>query len=627
MKITFRARTVIYVPALGFIAGVGLITQLASSPLGEDSSSHLLEEHVVVANRTEVPIGKVGSSVEILTSVDFEPLKQSFLLEALRLVPGFYLRNNGGPGQVFGMTTRGLNTNRPVVLIDGIEVSNPASGEIINFGTLFLSQVERVEILKGSNSTIYGADSLAGVISISSKDGRGEPGSSLNLMAGSHDTLQVGAATWGESGDWNYRVAVSSYDSEGFSVQPADFGEAWADNDLYRNLNGSINIGYDISDTSSLHFLGYYVDSKAEYDPGNPDFIFGEPFADNYTLTEQFFGKVGVNFEPRESWESTLSVGYNNTDTFSMSSFPFGSQGERYEADWLNTVQISETYRLVTGFEYEEEEHLSDSGKRDETALFLENLLNMNSALALTLGGRFDDNSAYGEESTYRGTFSYDLKDTDNLALRTRGSFGTSFQAPTFFHLFSFFGNPLVKPESGRGLDLGLEGTVKNGPASFALTYFDYQVKDKITYDFARNSFSNQETYESAGLETLAKVKIHPSLSLQLSHTYARAEYEDGTEAERVPRNLYSAQLSWEIPEKKLGIHFSHYWVGSQYSLRRDRDKMPAYGTANFAVTYAFREGVDIWLRIDNLFDSEYQEVRDYNTPGLSVYAGWNFRF
>ena len=281
MKITFRARTVIDVPALGLIAAVGLITPTLTparmshkfstalrntgaeadfvgyaslqgvdpaspanlhktrastrSPfaryefcekcgLGQDTSSHLLEEHVVVANRTEVPIGKVGSSIEILTSADLEPLKQSFLLEALRLVPGFYLRNNGGPGQVFGMTTRGLNTNRPVVLIDGIEVNNPASGEIMNFGTLFLSQIERVEILKGSNSTIYGADALAGVISISSKDGKGEPGSSLNLMAGSHDTVQVGAATWGESGDWNYRVAVSSYDSEGYSAQPVEFG-------------------------------------------------------------------------------------------------------------------------------------------------------------------------------------------------------------------------------------------------------------------------------------------------------------------------------------------------------------------------------------------------------------------
>lgn len=625
MKITFRARNVIEAPTLGFIAAVGLITQTLT--LGEDTSDHLLEEHVVVANRTEVPIGKAGSSIEILTSVDFEPLKQSFLLEALRLVPGFYLRNNGGPGQSFGITTRGLNTNRPVVLINGIEVSNPASGEIINFGTLFLSQIERVEILKGSNSTIYGADALAGIISISSKVGKGEPGSSLDLMAGSQGTNQIGASTWGESGDWNYRVAVSSYDSEGFSVQPADFGEAWADDDLYRNLNGSINIGYDISDTSSLRFLGYYVDSKAEFDPGNPDFIFGEAFADNYTLTEQLFGKVGLNFEPGESWASTLSLGYNHTDSFSMSSFPFTSQGERYEADWLNTVHISDTYRLVAGLEYEDEEHLSDTGQRDETSLFLENLLNLNSALAITLGGRFDDNSAYGEETTYRGTFSYDLKDSENLALRTRGSFGTSFQAPTFFHLFSFFGNPLVKPESGWGLDLGLEGTVQNGPTSFALTYFDYKVKDKIIYDFARNSFINQETYESSGLETMAKVQIHRSLSLQYSHTYAHAEYEDGTEAERVPRNLYSAQLNWQYPEKKWGIHLSHHWVGSQYSLRRDKEKMPAYGTANFAVTYAFREGMDIWLRIDNLFDSEYQEVRDYNTPGLSVYSGWNFRF
>ena len=626
-------------PALGLIAAVWFIAQPlplasitrqdASNPSGyeQDASSHSLETYVVVANRTERPIGDVGSSVEILTPDDFEPLKQSFLLEAMRLVPGFYLRNNGGPGQVFGMTTRGLNTNRPVVLIDGIEVSNPASAEIINFGALFLSQVERIEILKGSQSAMYGADGLAGVISISNKDGRGEPGSSLEVMAGAHDTVQLGAANWGKAGDWDYRIALSTYDSEGYSAQPVEFGDAWADDDLYRNLNGSINIGYGISETASLRFLGFYVDSKAEYDPGNPNWIWGEPFADNYTLTEQLFAKVGMDFEPSDAWASDLSVGYNHTDTFSMSSFPFASEGKRYEAEWLNSVHISDTYHLVAGLEYEEEEHLSDMGKRDETSLFLENLLNLNSALAMTLGGRFDDNSAYGEETTYRGTFNYDLNDGANLTSRLRGSFGTSFQAPTFFQLFSFYGNPLLDPESGQGLDLGWDGDLADGTASFSLTWFDYHLKDKITYDVATNSYINKETYDSAGLETMVKVELRPALSLQVSHTYAEAEYADGMEAERVPRNLYAAQLNWEIPETNWGIHLSHIWVGSQYSLRGEMEKMPAYGTANVAVSFAYREKGSIWLRIDNLFDEEYQEVRDYNAPGLSAYGGWNLRF
>ena len=627
MKITFRVRNVIKKSIFGCVAGMGLMTQAVSNAQKEDSSAYELHQYAVVANRTEVPIEQVGSSVEILTSVDFDPLNQPFLLEAMRMVPGFYLRNNGGPGQVFGITTRGLNTNRPVVLIDGIEVSNPASGEIINFGTLATSQIDRVEILKGSQSTLYGADALAGVISISSKDGRGEPGSALNLMAGSHDTFQVEASTWGKASGWNYHVSLSYYDSEGYSVQPTDLGDAWADEDLYRNFNGLINVSYQVSDSSSIQVLSYYVDSKAEYDPGNPDYIFGMPFADNYTITEQLFTKARLSFQAHETWQSTLSAGYNTTDSFSMSSSPFASDGDRLEAEWINNVDVSDRYQLVAGVEYEKEEHKSDAGKRHETSLFLENIIGNNSPLALTVGARIDDNSVYGENSTYRGTFSHILKDTDDLFLKMRGSFGTSFQAPTFFHLFSFYGNPDVKPESGQGLDIGFEGTFRGGPVSFGLTFFDYRVEDKITFDGSRNGFINQDTYESSGLEATARIEFGPSLALQLSHTYADAEYQDGTEAERVPRNLSSANLHWRIPEKKLGINISSYFVGSQYSLRGDRDKMPSYAVVNCSATYSVGQETDIWLRIDNLFNRDYQEVMDFNAPGLSVYAGWNFEF
>ncbi|MCZ6675112.1 MAG: TonB-dependent receptor [Verrucomicrobia bacterium] len=613
---------------LGLSAWFGLFATQASFAIeDEESKIHDLDQYVVISSRTELRLEQVGSSVDIFTATDFEKSKQSFLSETLRTVPGLVLRNNGGSGQVFGMTTRGLNTNRPTVLIDGIEVSNPGSGQMLNFGTLSTSGVERVEVLKGAQSSLYGADALAGVISIHMKDGSREPGSSLDVMAGAYETYQASASTWGNFNNWTYHASVSWYDSQGYSVQDPDFGEAWADDDHYRNLNALLNLGYDFADTSSLKLVVYYIDSKAEFDPGDPSFIFGEPFADNYTETEQTFAKLALSFQPSDNWDSSLSAGMNKTRDFSFSSFPLASDGDRFELDWNNTVQASDSYKLVAGAKYEKEENKSDVGNRDERSLFLENIVILSEKLVLTLGGRYDDNSAYGDETTYRGTFSYILDETEDRFLKLRGSYGTSFQAPTFFQLFSSFGDPALKPESGVGWDFGLESSFDNGILSVGVTYFDYSIKDKIVFSFASFTFANEDRYFSQGVESFANVQFDEDLVLNLSYTYADAEYDDGSSAERVPHDILSVGLNWETLNDKLLLNLSSLYVGQQLSLRGDSQKMSDYVVLNLAGTYDLNETWDIWARIDNLLDEDYQEIMGFQTASFSVYAGARIRF
>lgn len=613
---------------LGTLAWIGLSGVPSSFAIEEDdSNTYDLDEFVVISSRTALPLDQVGSSVDLLTRADFEKNKQPFLNEALRMVPGLLLRNNGGPGQVVGMTTRGLNTNRPTVLLNGIEVSNPASGQMLNFGTIASSSVEKVEVLKGPQSSLYGADALAGVISISTKNGSREPGSAFDVMAGSHDSYQASLASWGGEGRWTYLGSVNWFESAGYSVQDPALGDAWADKDSYRNVNALLNLSYRLSEQSTLSGVAYYIDSRAEFDPGNPAFIFGEPFADNYTDTEQLFAKLALDLNPSEYWTSTLSTGVNETRDFSNASFPVSADGDRFELDWNNTYQTGESFSLVAGAKYEKEENKSDGFDRSEASLFVENIFMPGRDLAFTLGGRYDDNSAYGDETTYRGTFSYAFLDEEERFLKLRGSYGTSFQAPTFFQLFSFFGDPDIMPETGTGWDVGIEGSAKGGALSFGVAYFDYDIEDKIVYSFTSNSFANEDRYFSQGIENYVDFAFDEDVSLRIAYTYSDAEYADGVTAERVPNDVISATLDWELFDDGLFLSLTHLYVGKQFDLRGDSSKMSGYSVVNLAISYELTESKELWLRVDNLFDKKYQEVATYETSGFSVYAGARFRF
>ncbi|MBL4576196.1 MAG: TonB-dependent receptor [Opitutaceae bacterium] len=179
----------------------------------EEDEVHKLDTFVVVANRYEVPIDKIGSSVEILDKYDIEKGSQTLLLNVLRDVPGFYLRNNGGPGNSFGITIRGLNSNRPTVLIDGIKVSNPSNGEIINFGNIFGNGISRVEILKGPQSSLYGADALAGVISIQTDTEK--EGGNASFSVGSFETYEASIGFSGKEGNLNWSITQTTFRAKG----------------------------------------------------------------------------------------------------------------------------------------------------------------------------------------------------------------------------------------------------------------------------------------------------------------------------------------------------------------------------------------------------------------------------
>ncbi len=611
--------------AFAALAGFSLLcltTPARSQDETSENETYDLDEIVIVANRSAVPRYQVGSSVEVLGSFDIEKSEQDFLLNNLRYVPGFYLRNSGGPGSVFGITTRGLNSNPPTVLVDGVEIDNPATGQIVNFGSLFGNHVSRVEVLKGPQSSLYGANALAGVISIQTEDGRNNPGGEIAASYGAYDTFSSNVSTRGAEGDLSWALNLSYYEHQ-FSVQDPSFGPEWADADAYENLQSSLKIDYELSDTRRLNFMAYWFDTHSEYDPGDPNSLFGPPELINFSETTQFFSRIGGEFKHSDQWESSAGIAYNNAESASVSGGRFPNDGVRYTYDWKNTYQATPEWTLVSGIEFEEEENRSGDGDRENTSFFVENIIQANDALDLTLGGRYDDNSVYGEETTWRSTFSYRIPKTD---ARIRGSYGTSFQAPSFFQLFSSFGDPNLAAEFGKGWDIAYEQTFSDGKIAFSSTLFGNNIEDKIIFSFNTFTFANEEAYESQGLENTLRFQVLNNATATLAYTYSDANYDDGTEAERVPRNIVSVDFDM-TPTEKLGINISGISVSSQYSTRTSAVKQAGYTVVNLAARYDVDERTQIWARIDNIFDEDYEEIETFQTAGFSAYAGVRIQF
>ncbi len=601
---------------------LSLVSPARSQEDNSDRDIYDLNPLVIVANRSEVPLNQIGSSVEILESYDLNKSEQSFLLDNIRYVPGFYLRNNGSPGGAFGITTRGLNTNTPTVLIDGVEVDNPSTGQIVNFGSLFGGNVSRVEILKGPQSSLYGANALAGVISIQTADGKTDPGSQLGVSYGAHDTINANLSTRGAEGQLSWALNLSHYEHQ-FSVQDPSFGPEWADKDKYENTQASLKLDYELSESTSLNFMTYWFDTLSEFDPGDPNSLFGAPELINYSETTQFFSRVGAEFKPNDQWDSSLGIAFNDADSVSVTGGSFPNDGKRYSYDWKNTYLASSTWTLVGGLEYEEEYNDSGSEIRTNSSIFLENIVAATELLDWTLGARHDDNSAYGEETTWRSTFSYRLEDING---RIRGSYGTSFQAPSFFQLFSSFGDPGLKAESGEGWDLAYEQALVDGKVYFTTTLFGNEVEDKIIFSFNSYTYANEDVYESKGIENAIRFQVAENASATLAYTYSDANYLDGQEAERVPRNIVS--LGYDLqPAENLNLSATALSVSSQYSTRFSTMKQSGYTVFNLAGRYQVNEGTQLWARIDNLFDKDYQEVEGFQTAGFSIYGGVRFNF
>jgi len=610
---------------------------------------------VVTATRVETPMEEIASSVTVISSEEIERKQKTHVMEILRGIPGLDVVRTGGAGKNTSVFIRGANSEHTLVMIDGVEVNDPISpGRSYDFAHLTVDNIEQIEVIRGPQSTLYGSDAIGGVVNIITKKGEGKPKFFLSAEGGSFTTFREATGISGGNKWVNYSFALSRFDTEGISTASKRDGNY--ERDGYENTSLSAKLGFKPMDNLGIDFILRYMDAKTELD--NFAGVGGDD--PNYVQkSNQFLFKTQVGLSLFDQvWSQKLGLALNdhNRDIKNKkdSQHPFdyekgGYDGQLLKFDWQHHLQLHKTNALTFGLEYEREEGKSkyyweslwgpgQSIFPKKTAnikgYYIQDEIKLWDRLFATLGIRIDDHSRFGSETAYRVAPAYLIKETDT---KIKGTFGTGFKAPTLYQLFASatlwgpIGNKDLKPEKSKGWDFGVEQNFFKNRVTLGATYFRNDFKDLIQFDWGQG-YINIAKAKTEGVELFASAKPIDDLTLRINYTYT--DTEDKTTGEALIRR----------PKNKIGFDINYHFLnngnvnlGVIYVGKRDdldfsispsrRVKLDQYTLVNLAVSYDITKNFQLFGRVENLLDKEYEEVKGFGTPGLSFFGGMKLSF
>jgi len=614
--------------------GAGTAALAATGWAAGTNTNPTAQTIVVTATRVAMPVKDVASSVTVIDSAQMEERQNGTVVEALRAVPGLDIVQSGGKGGTVSTYIRGANSDQILVLVDGVEINEPSSpGREVDLSQIPVENIDRIEVLRGPQSTLYGADAIGGVVNIVTKQGEGPATVSATAEAGSYQTFNERLEAQGGTKQVNYSLGASRQDSQGFSTASEKNGNT--EKDGYDRTELSGQLGWTPSDAVGLKAIVRWEHANYDYD----DFLNGRPVdADNEGLTDRllFRGEGSLKlFDDR--WQQKLGVSlaeHHREDHTAAADSSFDSSLRK--ADWQNDVQLGDHHLVTAGLEYQEESAETvyeapglvdrfDRKTARDTAVFAQDLVKAGD-LSAAIGGRVDDQSAFGSETTWRVAPLYELAG----GTRLKGSVGTGYKAPSLFQLYSVYGSPELQPEKSLGWDAGVEQDLADKRVTVGATWFDNRYSDLINYDYASSHYGNIGKAESHGVETFAQAKPVDDLTLRATYTYTGTrDITTGEELLRRPRDKAAFEATYKFTPKARGT-VSLLYVGD----RKDEDfatyqtvTLDSYTLLNFYAAYDLRPNVTLFGRLENALDADYEEVLGYGTAGRSVYGGVKVTF
>jgi vitamin B12 transporter len=579
-----------------------------------------LEGIVVTADKIDESAEEATSSVTVIKGEDIKKMNVQFVTDVLRKMPDLNLAQNGGAGKVATVFLRGGDSTHTLVMIDGVRVNSTTTGSY-DFSGLTVDDIERIEIVKGPQSTIYGSEAMAGVINIITKKGEGRPMADLSFEGGSFGTYNPSISVSGKYKNSDYRITGSHFGTDGISA-----ARSGTERDGYRNSAISGKFGIKPSENLEFEVTGKYYYDRTDLD--------GFDFAKLQAVDDTDFVQRGTHYLVSGKgklylfniWEQIItlsstgdSLQFRDPDTF-FNNFQINTRMET--VDWQNNLYLSEHYIMTAGAEYRTEK-AENVGNFDKSlynkALYLNNKLKLlQDDLVFNAGLRYDDHETFGDKVTYRAGAMYNIKAID---LRIRGSYGTGFRAPTFNELFfPFFGNTHLKPEESTSWEIGLEKVIIRNKVSLYLTYFDQDYKNLIQTDPLTFTAANIANAEIKGVETAAVLKITDNLNIKAGYTYLNAKDEStGQQLTRRPKDKIGVSADFSV--KDFSFVANYIFVGKRFDSSVQRD-LSSYSLVNLSGSYKANKWMTLFARIDNLFDARYEEIGSYGTPGFSVFGG-----
>jgi vitamin B12 transporter len=598
---------------------------------------------VVTATRIPTPEQQIGSSVTVVTADDIAARQLQTLPDVLRQVPGLNVIQTGGLGGQTSVFMRGTNSNHTKVLVDGIDVSDPSnSGGAFDFGSMLTQDIQKVEILRGPQSGLYGSDAIGGVINIITKSGSGPAQFNAGLEGGSFDTFNQTAGLSGSLDRFHYAANLSHFHSGETPVTPLDLlapGERRID-DYGDNLTTSAKLGFDVTNNFDLGLVARYTDTHVRITGENED-NFPADFPDSAQSmndTLQTYVRATAHLLALDGkLEQTLGAAYSDIRSSDFApEFPRSDAfGGRIKFDWQGNIELAAGEKLVLGAEHQRDEITApisastriDSGYAELQSGFGERLFD-------TVSLRYDQNDRFGGKVTYRFAPAYLMTESGT---KLKASVGTGFKAPTLNQLFQsfpdfdFFANPNLKPESSLGWDAGFEQSLNDGSLRFGATYFHNDIRNLIADSADFTTDINVGRAVTQGVESFIAYQPMQSLTFRLDYTYTEATDEVAhQELLRRPKHKGSLNTVWQATDR-LSFNATLLSVGSWVDGNRDfsvqRLDAPAYTTVDLAAAYEFNGHFSIYGRLTNLLNRHYEDPVGFLQPSVGAFAGIKTKF
>lgn len=593
-----------------------------SAAIAQDGTEDAVMDTVIIeGSRLNQTATEIGSSVSVITADDIDRLGYDFALDAIAAAPGVTINQNGAFGGQASVRIRGAASEQTLVLIDGIPVNDPSSpGGGFNFARVDTENIERIEVLKGPQSTLWGTDAIGGVVSITTKDPEQGFGGTAFAEYGSFNTFRGGAAIENGAEMGDFRLAVSGTSSDGISKADEDNGNT--QDDLYEAFTVSAKGGLNLPGAARVSANLLWTDAESEFD----SFVFGEEGnvgdGDNLSETEEFSGNVSLTgslFDGR--LENLLLAGYSEIERVNSGAdaFPLDTGGERQIYRYQGTLSLNDTNTLAFGAEREETEVDSEESSID--GLFALYELQATETLTVTGGLRVDDHSTFGTETTGRFAVAYNPDPQWTL----RASWGQGFKAPTLFQLSGGgFAAPNLdlQPETSEAFDVGVDWRSPDGRLEAGLTLFDADIEDLIS--FASTGYFNEAQVNAQGVELTGRVQLNDWASINVSYAYVDATDTDGDPLRRIPEHSGDISLAVDPDGPFSGSILVRYNGEEPNNATTTVDE---WTRVDLAGSYDVNETVELFGRVENLFDEDYQQILGYGTPDLSGSIGIRLRY
>ncbi|MBB6226266.1 vitamin B12 transporter [Polymorphobacter multimanifer] len=620
-----------------------LLATLAAPALALDAPDTI----VVTANRTPQPLSRVGQTISIVDSAEIARRQTANVADILRTLPGVAIARNGGIGTTASVFIRGADSDQTVTLIDGVKLNDPASpGGGFNFGNLLVGNIDRIEVLRGSQSVLWGSQAIGGVINMITR----QPTDALALNArgeyGYRDTGQLVANVSGRAGPLSASAGAGYFRTQGISA----FSEArgGTERDGYENYGANANFNLALSDSISIDARGWLSRGDVGSDGfPPPNFAFADTL--DTSTTREIVAYTGINAAFLDGrFRNRLGFAYTDTRrrNFDRDIETFASVGRNERFEYQGVFDISDGWQATAGLERETSRFRTTSGgaptigRARLDSIYGQLVATPLNGLTLTGGLRHDEHDRFGGATTFGGSGVYTLAATGTTL---RASYAEGFKAPSLFQLQSDFGNQQLRPERSRGWDAGVAQSALDDTLDASITYFKRNTSDLIVFvscpqppagiciDRPFGTYDNVAAARAEGVEIALGLRPVEALRVQANYTYTDATNRSpgnasfGKQLLRRPQDSVSALIDYRWPfGLETGATLTH--VGRTFDNAANTTRLEGYVLADLRAAFPIGRGIEIYGRIENLFNERYETVLLYGQPGRAGYAGVRMR-